>query len=372
MTAWPDWLRERELLAQLLGPTPPQLPNLGEWRLSATGPLLADAAGWTLVRRAFAAYAGGATRLRLVLRPGPQIWRDYFTLHGEGSADRVPLPLVAERAGGSGEGELTIELPVWRTAIPYPAALGAPEEHLLPTALLMPVAHDWDLLFANHIALAADLARRIGAAPGARLRGLLSRRRLPLAQRVALAYRVIDPSADVHPTAVIEGSVIGPGCRVGAHAVVRFSRLGRDVRLHDGAKVEWSVVGDRTWLMHDLVLYRCIVERDCFLIHGPYQFSAFQAGSAAFATILMDYRPDGRPIRVLIDGAVREYPGRFLGAVLKPGAKTLGGSLVAPGRMVAPGCWLGTPDGTIHTRDPTPDAPTGRALAPSRSYPSDT
>lgn len=365
MNASSPWWHDREVLAYPITSTAPVFAEVGAWRFVLTGPLLADGSGIDLVRRAVTAYRGTAARLRVALRPGALVWRDYLSLHGDGSAERVELPLVAQRAQGDGDEDLPIELPTWRTAIPYPRALTTPDEHVLPTALLMPLAHDWDLLFANHIAHAADLARRIRGSGGALVRGFCSRRRLPLPQRVALAYNDIDPTADVHPTAVVEGSVIGPGCRVGAQAVVRFSRLGRDVRLHDGAKVEWSVVGDRTWLMHDLVLYRCIVERECFLIHGPYQFSCFQAGSAAFATILMDYRPDARPIRVLIDGQVREYPGRFLGALLKPGAKTLGGSLVGPGRVVVENVWLGTPEGSIHTRDVPPGSPVGQALPPT-------
>ena len=368
MIAPSPWWHDRELLARLITSTTPVFAEVGAWRFTLAGSMLADESGMALVRRALTAYRGNAARLRVVLRPGALVWRDYLSLHGDGSAERVALSLVAERTHGSGDEDLVIELPTWRTAIPYPRALTTPDEHVLPTALLMPLAHDWDLLFANHIAHAADLARRIRGSGGALVRGFCSRRRLPLPQRVALAYSDIDSSADVHPTAVVEGSVIGPGCRVGAHAVVRFSRLGRDVRLHDGAKVEWSVVGDRTWLMHDLVLYRCIVERECFLIHGPYQFSYFQAGSAAFATILMDYRPDGRAIRVLIDGQVRDYPGRFLGALLKPGAKTLGGSLVGPGRVVAENTWLGTPEGSIHTRDTPPESAVGQALPPTPSH----
>lgn len=364
MIGLPTWLWERELLARPIGPSAVDLPDLGNWKFTLDGPVLVDEAGLALLRRTVASYRGQAARVRLVLRPGAAIWREYYSLQGDGSPARVVLPVVAQRAQGSGEEELVLELPAWSTAIPYPSALADPEEHRLPTALLMPVHHDWDLLFANHIALAADLARRFRGSRRAFCHGLLSSRRVPLRQRVALSYAAIDPTADVHPTAVVEGSVIGPGCRIGAHTVVRFSHLGREVRLHDGAKVEWSVIGDRTWLMHDLVLYRCIAERECFLIHGPYQFSSFQAGSAAFATILMDYRPDGRPIRVLIDGQARDFPGRFLGAVLKPGAKTLGGSLVGPGRTVGEQHWLGTPEGSIHTRDLPTTAPMRRALPP--------
>ena len=365
MTAvFPTWLKERELLTTIIGSASSHDTILAPWTLQYEGPILIDISGLNLLRQALTTYRGDAARLRFVLRLDSEVWRDYYALNGHGSAERFTLPLFAVRTTGQGEEEIQLKLPSLRTTISYPRALTSIEDQVLPTALLMPVAHDWDLLFANHIALAADLARRIRRSGQALIRGLLSRRRQSLIQRVALAYRSIHPSAEVHPSAVIEGSVIGPGCRVGAHAVVRFSYLGRDVRLHDGAKVEWSVVGDRTWLMHDLVLYRCHVERDCFLIHGPYQFSSFQAESSAFATILMDYRPDGCPIRVLIDGKIQHYPGKFLGSILQPRAKTLGGSLVAPGRIISPDCWLSTPEGSIHTRDLLPDAPKERPIPP--------
>ena len=59
--------------------------------------------------------------------------------------------------------------------------------------------------------------------------------------------------------------------------------------------------------------------------------------SSAFATILMDYRPDGRPIRVENKERNMEYRGRFLGSILKTKSKTLGGVLLAPGSIVPEG-----------------------------------
>ena len=221
MIGLPTWLWERELLARPIGPSAVDLPDLGNWKFTLDGPVLVDEAGLALLRRTVASYRGQAARVRLVLRPGAAIWREYYSLQGDGSPARVVLPVVAQRAQGSGEEELVLELPAWSTAIPYPSALADPEEHRLPTALLMPVHHDWDLLFANHIALAADLARRFRGSRRAFCHGLLSSRRVPLRQRVALSYAAIDPTADVHPTAVVEGSVLFDGARVEAGAVVR-------------------------------------------------------------------------------------------------------------------------------------------------------
>lgn len=351
----------RELLTKPLITLP--ITISGPWHLEGTAQVVRDMAGDQLVTQALAAYRGTAARVELGLRMPAQAWADYYSLHQPSSPEWTPLGITALRPG-DGQDRLTIDLPCVTTAIPFPAALTPACEHALPTALLMPIAHDVHLLFANQIALAALLSRRARQSWLAGLRGIVSRRRLPLAVRVGHAFRDIHPSADVHPTAVIEGSIIGPGCRIGAHCTVRFSVLGADVRMHDGAISEWSVVGNRTWLMHGLTLYRTIVERDCFLIHGPYQFSSFHAASSAFATILMDYRPDGKPIRVLFPDGARPYAGRFLGAVVGAGARLLGGSLIAPGRLIAANHWLGVPVGGIHVRDQPADAPQGVALPP--------
>ena len=156
------------------------------------------------------------------------------------------------------------------------------------------------------------------------------------------------------------------GARIGAHTSVRFSWIGKGARLHDGAKVEYSVVGERTWLMHDLVLYRSVAEAEVFLIHGPYQFSFFQSGSGAFATIMMDYRPDGKAIRAETSSGLLPYGGRLLGSVLCEGARTLGGSLLAPGRVVPKDVWLSALPDQIHAVTAA-DLPPGLPLAPPRT-----
>jgi NDP-sugar pyrophosphorylase family protein len=203
------------------------------------------------------------------------------------------------------------------------------------------------------------------------MRSLWNRLSKDWRKNVVLNYKNVHPTAQVHPTAVVEGSIIGPHAEIGAHCVVRYSYIGENVTLHDGAKVEFSVVGNHSWLMHDLVLVRSLTEDHVFLIHGPYQFSYFQSGSSAFATILMDYRPDAKPIQVKTSHGLKNYGGRFLGSVLKEGAKILGGTLLAPGRIVPENTWLGVPSDDIHLIE-NENLPQDRALAPEetkrRSY----
>jgi len=360
-----------------LASVPP--PTAPRWIVQLGPDLLFDAAGLALVEAALRAYGGPAARLGFQLVADDVVLRDYYGLDPSARSDGIALPITAVRTDataseatdahntvhGAGETEtLTIALPSAREAVPLPPGLAPATEVGIPQALLMRDHGPFAFLFANQIALGSDLRRRVSRSPRAWLRAMV--RRLGVRdrhQRFARAYRSIHPTAEVHPTAVVEGAVIGARARIGAFCVVRYSIVAEDARLHDGAKVELSVVGAGTWLMHDLVLYRSVAERGVFLIHGPYQFSHFQRDSGGFATILMDYRPDGKPIQVRTPSGLRPYRGPFLGSVIGEGAKTLGGTLLAPGRIVPPDTWLAPDPDSIHCLE-TDDLPVRRSSPP--------
>ncbi|MCE9580950.1 MAG: hypothetical protein K8T20_00385, partial [Planctomycetes bacterium] len=312
--------------------------------------------GLALLETALDGYSGRAERLEFHLVPDAIAARDYYGLQDGLLADgSVRLPVEARRGAakppsGVAAESLRVTLPSSLTPIPFPRSLTEPTEASSPHALLIAFDSEFDLLFANQIAWPAELRRRVPRSAGALLRAAFGRHPHDWKLRAASAYREIHRTAEVHPTAVIEGSIVGPGARVGAHCTVRFSVIGEGARLHDGAKVEFSTVGRGSWLMHDLVLFRCHVEDEVFLIHGPYQFSCFHSRSAAFATILMDWLPNGGAFKVMTPGGPREYRGRFLGAVYSEGARTLGGSLLAPGRIVPKDTWLAGDPAQVHRR----------------------
>lgn len=339
-------LAARQLLArplpEFLAEAAARFPR-GPWTLEAGPTLLYDRSGVDLLAAILRAYRGGARELRFQLDLEPDTARDYYSL---GPDATEPLPLVARRESGAGVETLAVKLPTTATLLDTPASLAPKTIVRTPLALLKSHHGDFDLLLADQIALFSALAREAPRAPSAWLRALFGRG--PWPRRLARAWRAIHPTADVHPTAVIEGSVVEAGARVGAHCVVRFSRIGPRAQLFDGAKVEFSTVGSGSWLMHDLVLFRSHVESDVFLIHGPYQFSSFESRSAAFATIMMDYRPDGRPIKAPTRSGLASYRGRFLGAVLKEGAKALGGTLLPPGIVVPPEAWPSAAPAALH------------------------
>ncbi|MBI2923633.1 MAG: hypothetical protein HYY18_21465 [Planctomycetes bacterium] len=344
-----------------------------EWIVRLGGNLMFDAGGLRLLAEALDRYQGRADRLEFHLVPDPIAARDYYGLQAGLSPDgTVRLPAAAVRAGREGSEAaaepLCVTLPSSVTPIPFPRSLTAPTDASTPHALLLACDGDFDLLFANQIAWPAELRRRVPRSPGALLRAALRRHPRDARMRAACAYRCIDRTAEVHTTAVVEGSVVGPGARIGAHCTVRFSVVGAGACLHDGAKVEFSTVGRGSWLMHDLVLFRCHVEDEVFLIHGPYQFSCFHSRSAAFATILMDWLPNGGPFKVMTPRGLIEYRGRFLGSVYREGARTLGGSLLAPGRIVPANTWLSGDPAQVHRRL-DPNFPQGRPVPPAGGQP---
>jgi len=312
------------------------------WTVKLGNNLLFDLAGLNAIANTLKSYQGSASTLNFKLQLSAEALRDYYSHNAYLKNGFVELPITAINTDKISNKNKTNEtllicLNELTTDINYPLSLATPDINRTPLALLLPYSCDHDLLFANQIALFSSLNHALRRSPLSWINALLMRRKISLSKRISLSFKKISPHADIHPSAIIEGSLIGKGCRIGAHCVVRYSQLGENVVLHDGAKVEYSVVDNNSWLMHDLVLYRSLTEAHVFLIHGPYQFSYFQKQSAAFANIMMDYRPDNKPIRIKTPAGIKNYQGRFLGALLEEKARVFGGTLTAPGITIPHG-----------------------------------
>lgn len=318
-----------------------KIASTSDWNITLADNLLFDIAGLEALVEAVQSYQGKANQLDFKLQLSKEAVRDYYSHSTFVDCENlIQLPIKTSRKGTNTTEQtetLLVTIPELTTAIDYPAALASKDVNSTPLGLLMPFSCEHDFLFANQIALFSQLNQRVRGSSLSWLKAVISRRKLSLNQRISLSWKQIHRSADIHPTAIIEGSVVGEGCRIGAYCVVRYSVLGENVQLHDGAKVEYSAVDDNSWLMHDLVLYRCLVESDVFLIHGPYQFSYFQKESGAFASIMMDYRPDAKPIGINTPDGIRYYQGRFLGALLQEKSKVFGGTLTIPGITIPAG-----------------------------------
>jgi len=339
---FPHFSRRRLLCRDLQQSLQQILDNIScafdqNWQVQLGPEMIFDTQGLHVIAKGIKDYTGDAKELRFYLKQSTEAIRDYYSHNSFLNDGLIDLPIKAKRTQGSGIETVEISLPEVEAATNFPASLAPHSIAKTPLGLLLPYSCDHDFLFANQIAIIANIAAQVRKSPFTWLRAVFSRHPGTFKQRVPLYWKDIHPSARIHPTAVIEGSIIGPHCRIGAHCTVRYSVLGKDVVLQDGAKVEYSAIDDGSWLMHDLVLYRVLAEKEVFAIHGPYQFSYFQNQSAAFANIMMDYRPDAQPIKINSPSGVRAYQGRFLGALLEEGARVFGGTLTAPGITVPAG-----------------------------------
>jgi phenylacetic acid degradation protein len=124
---------------------------------------------------------------------------------------------------------------------------------------------------------------------------------------------VVDPSAFVHPTAVLIGDVIvGPGCYVGPCASLRgdFGRivLGRGANVQDGCVVHGfpkqdTVVEDNGHIGHGAVLHCCVVRRDALVGMNAVVLDEAEVGEQAIVAACA-FVPAGTrvPPRTLVAG----------------------------------------------------------------------
>jgi NDP-sugar pyrophosphorylase family protein len=157
----------------------------------------------------------------------------------------------------------------------------------------------------------------------------------------------IGKKCKIHPTAVIEASVIGDNVTIGAFAVVRFSHIGNGCVISDQVTVINSVLGQNNYIANSNYLGFNLLFDNVFLIHGPYQFSVFGNHSAAFAVINCDIRLDRQNIRIPTDAGVLNSNQPLLGIAYGHHSKTGGGNIIAAGRIVPNHHTINPPDNII-------------------------
>ena len=156
----------------------------------------------------------------------------------------------------------------------------------------------------------------------------------------------------IHPSAIVEGSVIGENVRIGAGSVVRLCHIGDDVTISDNVVVANSVLGDKTYISNSNFIELCMTYEEAFMIHGPYQFSIFGKNSASFAVINCDFRLDQENIKVPTNIGVIDSRQPLLGIAYGHGSKVGGGNIIAAGRIVPNNRFVNPPDSIILKFEP--------------------
>lgn len=158
----------------------------------------------------------------------------------------------------------------------------------------------------------------------------------------------------IHPTAVIEGCIIGNNVTIGANAVVRLSIIGDNTYIGDTAVVNYSVLGSGNYVMTGNHLQFCLTFESVFTIHGPYQFSIFGRNTAVFATINCDIRLDEKTISIPTERGIIDSKQQLLGIAYGHKSKVGASNIIAAGRIVPNGLVLNPPD-FIHLKFENPD-----------------
>jgi len=172
---------------------------------------------------------------------------------------------------------------------------------------------------------------------------------------------------DIHPSAVVEASLLGDGVKIGPNAVVRGSVIGNGVKVDEHAEVLFSAVGDNSvcaWRsrVNFSVLYpRSLVSypavQTCVVGEG-----AVHTGGAFPIDMKLDFVHHNTEVPVLHHGKVVGSGKQFLGACFGHG------SVIGSGQWLT--CGLEVPNGAFLVRDPLhvvkrvpEDVPTGEPMA---------
>lgn len=141
-------------------------------------------------------------------------------------------------------------------------------------------------------------------------------------------------TADVHPSAYLEGAVIGEGAEIGAQCVIRHSYVGPGSRLSDFTKVAYSVLGPKTHTLADANFEHMVAGGGGTLTNLLLQDSLL--GRQVFVTTGVIFWRDalGEEITVEHEGRERPTGRRVLGGCAGHGSVLGARTIVAPGRAL--------------------------------------
>lgn len=152
--------------------------------------------------------------------------------------------------------------------------------------------------------------------------------------RGTTAKNLISPTADVHPSAYLEGAVIGDGAEIGAQCVIRHSYVGPGSRLSDFTKVAHSVLGAETHTLADANFEYMVSGGGGTLTNLLLQDSLL--GRKVFLTTGVIFWRDALGEEISVDHQGYETPTgrRILGGCAGHGCVLGARTIVAPGRAL--------------------------------------
>ncbi len=144
----------------------------------------------------------------------------------------------------------------------------------------------------------------------------------------------IGKNCDIHPTAIIEGSTLGDGVKVGPYARVMLSHLADEVDVMAGAQVEFSTLGEGAVVSEQSVLRFSLLYPEA--VASQYLMQQCILGRRTVTTagaFTMDLNFD-QSIRVKLDGELYDSGQQFLGSAFGHRCRVGTGFWMASGRSI--------------------------------------
>lgn len=178
-------------------------------------------------------------------------------------------------------------------------------------------------------------------------------------RRPSPAPSLLGPGASVHPSAYLEGAVIGSGAVVGACASIRHSYVGARSNLADFTKLSWSVLGDETYTLADATFSHVVALGGGTLTSFFLKDSLL--GRSVFLTSGVIFWSDaiGDTIRVVRDGRLADTARTSLGGCAGHGCVLGARTIVAPGRALPNGTTvvMRREEGVLRVEEAAPSTP---------------
>ncbi len=177
--------------------------------------------------------------------------------------------------------------------------------------------------------------------PGPVLRWALRRPRLlSLFNRTGARCRI-------HPTAVLEGCLVGDDVEIGAHTYLRGSIIGSRCVIREGSCLQGAVVGPESYVLHCEVANASVgaktVVATSMLLNSLVGDETFIGGGVGFA----DFLNTGHDVelRAPVQGSSGQ---RFLGSGVGDGCFIGAGILFSPGEAIPSGARVLNPNMVSH------------------------
>lgn len=308
---------------------------LAEWRRAGRPPAQVGLPEGSLFVEQF------STLLEQPRRDGLQLYDLYALPAGQRREDARPLAVVFA--------EKRIELPI-------PSQVTGAERwaHPVTSSVCLHLEHWLHVLQANRLAIQVawvdEVVRRPWWGAWLLLKGALPGRGRFLWRLLGRA-NWIGKGVDIHPTARIEGAIIGDGARIGAQALVRASIVGAGAVLEDRCNVAYSVIGPRSFVSKYTLIYTSATFEEA---NVGMSMQMCLVGRRAALT------PRATPIDVVPGGRVRvEHRGRLVPVDIPVLGSAYGHECfvgadvyIGPGRALPNGTRVGPRPDRVLTRIP--------------------